>query len=300
VIGALNQPGSISVEGASLLSANIVNVTARILAFSRTGPTVALELRSPFVIDSIRVTLNVIPSFKSNPIILSVLPSVITEYAAVPIVVVLTNFPPIQNASSASWSLTHPSRTVNGTASILTYSSLSGDAQITIQLPYDTKRLGKLNFTLYVWFNDMYRGSFMVSVLPRSPMITSISPFAIAASASVNIKIAVIFIDFPQFTPACIIDIQNIQLPIIDAVTNSVNGRLQRVEASMNGAFLPGVQTSAVRLCKHSSKIWAQRAHRHLLFISMTFLFNSALRSKRLPNLFFNFKLKKRFQLDPI
>ena len=138
-IGALNQLISISVDSAFLLSANIVNITARTSAFSRTGPTLSLELRSPFALDYVRVTLNVIPSFKGNPIILSVLPSIITEYAAVPIVVVLTNFPPIQNASNAFWSLTHPSRTINGTASILTYSSLSGDAQFTIQLPYDTR-----------------------------------------------------------------------------------------------------------------------------------------------------------------
>ena len=47
-IRALNQDVAISVLDAFSFTANIVNVTARLSPFLRTGPSVTLELSSPF------------------------------------------------------------------------------------------------------------------------------------------------------------------------------------------------------------------------------------------------------------
>jgi hypothetical protein len=239
-VTALNQAVAISVQATSSVSANIHNVTARLSPFNRKGPSVALQLSTPFVSDSLRAVLVVVPSFNSDPVILAVLPSLLGEVASASITVTLTNFPPVQNASDIYWRLAHASSSSNGSASVLYYSSPSGDTQIGIQLPSDTKRIGSLNFTLHVWVHNARRGSFVLKILPRSPIVSSVSPNAVAASTTVSIKMAIIVEDFPPFTQICSIFVQNTPLTFIQAATNSNNGKLQIIHAVLNGNFLPG------------------------------------------------------------
>jgi cysteine-rich repeat protein len=240
-ITAINQVAIARVQSVSFLTGNIVNITATLSPFIRAGPRIALQLSTLFGTDSLRASLIVIPSFSSDPVIISVVPSLIAEVVACPITVTLTNFPRIQNESLALWSLSHPSSSVGGTVSVIHYSSASGDTQVTIQLPADAKRMGTLNFTLHVWVDRLKRGAFVLTVLPRSPRVVTINPFAFIAATPVSVKMVIIAMDFPQFTQLCNIFVQNIRCLLIEAVTNSVNGRLQRISASLAGVFLPGV-----------------------------------------------------------